>query len=299
MRPAILSMLIGVLVAKACAAQTSSLPQPGDRDCAHCPEIVRIPPGSFLMGAAPGKHVREGLSENWATWELPQHKVVIGYGFSLGRYEVTRGEYAAFVQATGRAPGASCNTVGPDGTWRDIEGRDWRNPGFAQTDRDPVVCVSWDDAKAYVAWLSQSSGKKYRLPSEAEWEYAARAGTAGARFWGERHQEACRYANVDDASHGCRDGYGRTAPAGTFQPNPLGLHDMLGNAWEWNGDCWNGSYAGAPTDGSPWHVEDCKGRVLRGGAWVNKPWYVRAASRVAEPAAQRASDFGFRVVRSD
>ncbi len=299
MRATILTALVGVILMAPCAAQTSGQAQQSDRDCGHCPEMVRIPPGSFMMGAAPGEHVREGLSDNYATWELPRHAVTIGYGFSLGKYEVTRGEYAAFAQATGRQPGASCHMIGPDGKWSDIEGRDWRSPRFAQTDRDPVVCVSWDDAKAYVAWLSRTTGKRYRLPSEAEWEYAARAGTTSARHWGEHHRDACRYANVSDAFHGCRDGHEWTAPVGTFQPNPLGLHDMLGNVWEWTEDCWNGGYAGAPADGSSWQSDDCRGRVLRGGSWANKPWYVRAASRVAEPAARRDSEFGFRVVRTE
>ena len=254
----------------------AALPQePQPRDCPQCPEMVRIPSGSFLMGSPPGETDRDSD-------EGPQHQVTIGYAFSLGKYEVTRGEFGAFVQATGhRAEG------------------DWRNPGFDQTERDPVVNVSWNDAKAYVAWLSRTTGKTYRLPSEAEWEYAARAGTTTARYWGEHHQDACRYANVDDAEHGCRDGYAKTAPVGKFQPNRFGLYDMLGNVWEWTEDCSNGSYAGAPVDGSSWQRGDCSRRVLRGGSLYGSPGLVRAANRIRGATGSHNSVGGFRVARTD
>jgi formylglycine-generating enzyme required for sulfatase activity len=170
-----------------------------------------------------------------------------------------------------------------------------------------VIDVSWNDAREYVAWLSSKTGEKYRLPSEAEWEYAARAGTTTERFWGNSHVEACRYANVYDESgkraetrpwpsHECDDGYAWTAPVGSFQPNAFGLEDMLGNVWEWTEDCWNETYEGAPTDGGAWTRGDCGRHVVRGGSWRNDPIAVRSAFRGIEPpgAEPRHNFVGFR-----
>jgi formylglycine-generating enzyme required for sulfatase activity len=261
------------------------------RDCRACPAMARIPSGSFMMGSPPDESDR-------LTDEGPQHRVTIGYAFSLGKYEVTRGEFEAFVQATGRQTGESCYTRGPSGQWGRIQGKSWRDPGFTQTARHPVVCVSWDDAKAYVAWLSQTTGKKYRLPTEAEWEYAARTGTTTARYWGGRHQDACQYANVDDALHDCRDGYAQTAPVGKFQPNRFGLYDLLGNVWELTEDCSHWSYTGAPSDGSFW-LGDCSVRMRRGGAWDGGPGLTRAAARGRNAPGDRNHALGFRVARTD
>src|SRR5262245_20222658 len=130
-----------------------SLAQQSFRDCPHCPEMVRIAPGSFTMGAMPGEHAREGIPVAWGEPELPPHKVTIAYGFSLGRYEVTRGEFAAFVQATRHRAGTACWAMTED------RGRTWEKPGFPQTDRHPVVCVNWADATAYVDWLKRTTGK--------------------------------------------------------------------------------------------------------------------------------------------
>ena len=188
----------------------------------------------------------------------------------------------AFVRATGHQAAA-----------------DWRHPPFPQTDRHPVVNVSWNDAKAYVAWLSQTTERQYRLPSEAEWEYAARAGTATARYWGDRTRDACRYANVDDTAHGCEGGYGRTMPVGSFEHNRFGLYDMLGNVWEWTEDCWNGNYDGAPADGSPWLRGNCSRRVMRGGSWGLDPKRIRSANRNYGTTGIWGDIIGFRVARSD
>jgi formylglycine-generating enzyme required for sulfatase activity len=247
---------------------------PGNRDCAQCPEMVRIRPGSFMMGSNPGDQEHEAD-------EAPQHRVTISQAFSLGKYEVTRGEFAAFVQASGhQAQG------------------DWRNAGFAQTDRDPVVNVSWDDARAYAAWLGKTTGKTYRLPTEAEWEYAARAGTTTTRYWGDSRQDACRYANADDAAFGCTDGFRNTAPAGRFQPNAFGLYDMLGNVWEWTADCWVADYNGAPANGEARTGGDCARRTVRGGSWGSSPGDVRSAGRTRGPPGVRHFG-GFRVARVD
>jgi formylglycine-generating enzyme required for sulfatase activity len=291
--------------------------QQGQRDCPQCPEMVAIPPGSFLMGAAPGEEDRENIPQELRGASQPQRTVTISYSFSLGRYEVTRAEFAAFVQATGRQTGSSCWVLPVGGKYGEQPGLDWRNPGFPQTQRDPVVCVSWDDARAYVEWLSQITGKEYRLPSESEWEYAARARTTTARYWGEDRDKACVYANVADVTTAdrfkfdktpnnifmCSDGYGYTAPVGQFLPNAFGLYDVLGNVWEWMGDCWapdlsvaplNGAYRGTAT-----HPGDCTKRVTRGGAWHFHPRFVRASTRFWAYWGYRHDTLGFRVARTD
>jgi formylglycine-generating enzyme required for sulfatase activity len=175
-----------------------------------------------------------------------------------------------------------------------------------------VACVSWEDASAFVRWLSQKTGKGYRLLTEAEWEYAARAGTATTRFWGDAGNRSCGYANgadltaeaqVPDASNwavaNCNDRYAYTAPVGSYRPNSFGLHDMLGNVWEWTQDCWNGNYSGAPTDGSAWAAGDCSQRMVCGGSWEDAPLGLRAAYRVGSPTVIRVYARGFRVARDD
>jgi sulfatase modifying factor 1 len=191
---------------------------------------------------------------------------------------------------------------------RRMRNRDWRSPGFAQEDDYPVACVSWNDAKAYVDWLSKQTGHDYRLPSEAEWEFAARAGTTTARFWGDNPDSACRYANVADRTaktrypgwpiHDCEDGYVHAAPTGSFKANSFGLKDMLGNLWEWTADCWNGSYEGAPSDGSARTGGDCRWRVLRGGSWDIAPEFVRSAIRIRTTTKSRSYSAGFRPART-
>jgi len=230
------------------------------RDCAECPEMVAIPAGRFMMGAAPGEEDAEGLDEYFKYRSDPRHAVEVRR-FSAGKYEVTRAQYRIFAEATKRVASGCWGWGGTDFVWEPK--MDWRSPGFAQDDRHPVTCVSWDDASAYAKWLSERTGKRYRLLTEAEWEYAARAGTVTSRYWGESREDACHYANGADhttraqARHAsgwhvadCKDGYAYTAPVGTYRPNAFGLHDMLGNVREWTQDCWNGHYKGAPTDGS-------------------------------------------------
>jgi formylglycine-generating enzyme required for sulfatase activity len=173
-----------------------------------------------------------------------------------------------------------------------------------------VINVSYEEATRYLAWLSEKTNKKYRLLSEAEWEYAARAGSDKVRFWGNAPEQACRYANVfnpatktkykasDLQAFSCNDGYIETAPVGSFKPNAFGLHDMLGNVWEWVEDCWNPRYAGAPADGSVWNAGDCSKRVLRGGGWYFGPRNVRLAKRLKNEPTKRGHDLGFRVARA-
>ena len=243
-------------------------PRPGEafRDCDGCPEMVVIPAGRFQMGCVSG---RECLDD-----EQPVHAVAIARPFGLSKYEVTFEEYDRFAVATGRS-GPSDN--------------DWGRG------RRPVVNVSWQDAQEYVAWLSSQAGAWYRLPSEAEWEYAARAGTTTAYSWG--NEVGNNRANCD----GCGSQWDNmTAPVGSFGANAWGLHDMHGNVSEWTEDCWYSSYAGAPADGSAWTVVgDCGRRVWRGGSFFPYPRVLRAANRGRLGAGVRTvDDVGFRVART-
>ena len=265
------------------------------RDCPECPEMIVVPPGRFDMGSPPtevGRHDNEG----------PVHPVAIGYRFAVGVHEVTRGEFELFVSETGRATGNACWAW--DGKWRERSGTGWRNPGFVQGDRHPVTCVSWNDAKAYARWLSERTSGAYRLLSESEWEYVARAGTTTARFWGADAATQCRYANGADSSTeypraaGCDDGHSQTSPTGSYDANDFGLHDVLGNVFEWLEDCWNDSYRGAPSDGGAWEAGDCERRVFRGGAWLNESRFLRSAFRVRYAPGYRSNVLGFRVART-
>jgi formylglycine-generating enzyme required for sulfatase activity len=188
-----------------------------------------------------------------------------------------------------------------------VKEANWRRPGFEQTGDHPAVCLSWNDAVAYADWLTKETGRPYRLPSEAEWEYAVRAGTTTSRFWGDDPNGACTYANVADRSaearfpggavHDCDDGHVFTAPVGSFKPNPFGLLDIQGNAWEWVQDCWNDGYEGAPADGSAWTDGDCGRRVLRGGGWHDGPAWVRSAYRYWDELDARYYDVGVRLAQ--
>ena len=229
---------------------------PGDRegfrDCPTCPELVVVPAGAFLMGS----DRRDGEGD-----ERPRRRVTVAR-FALGVHEVTRAEYGAFVSATGRTSGECYAFDEGEGQWGWREGVSWRSPGYPQSGDHPAVCVSWEDAQAYVRWLSTETGARYRLPSEAEWEYGARAGTTTRRHWGNDPDEQCLYANGADRTlkrrfdgwtvADCTDGALWTSPAGSFTANGFGLHDMLGNVWEWVADCWHDDYDGAPRDGSAW-----------------------------------------------
>ena len=272
------------------------------RDCPSCPELVVIPAGEFRMGSPASEEGRRAT-------EGPQRRVRVER-FALGRYEVTRGEYAAFAAATGR-DGSRCRVLDGGGSWEWSDGASWRSPGFAQTDEHPAVCVSWDDARAYVRWLSGETGQRYRLPSESEWEYAARAGTSTSRYWGEGPSgQQCGNANGADAAGkrrferwtravSCNDGRVFTAPVGTFAANRFGLFDMLGNAWEWVEDCWYDNYQGAPSDARAWTSGgDCGRRVLRGGSWSSVAEYLRPGARDRASTALRFNYLGFRVSRT-
>ncbi len=280
------------------------------RDCDHCPEMVVIPAGEFVMGSS--------LKESGHTDEKPQHTVRFANNFAVSKTEVTFDQWDACT-AAGRCPEAN-------------------DDGYGRGNY-PVINVTWKDAKAYVAWLSKTTGKRYRLLSEAEFEYAARGGTTTPWFWGEPEaswgsSKACDYANTHDEAgkeahpmyvwshHKCDDGYAENAPTGQYKPNPFGLHDMLGNVREWVEDCHQEGYEGAPSDGSvrphghacekvfegkcmdnvaggsaPADVDTCEKRVVRGGAWVDGGSTARAAYRYAEAEDFSNYQVGFRVAR--
>jgi len=234
------------------------------KDGTEGPSMVWIPAGSFRMGDIQG-----GGYKN----EKPVHKVSITQRFAIGRYEVTFAEYDKFVEATGREK--------PN------------DRGWGRGNR-PVINVSWHDAVAYTEWLSQQTGKKYRLPTEAEWEYAARGGTDTKYWWG--NKIGSNKANCSNSY--CGDNFKYTAPVGSFAPNQFGLYDTVGNVWEWCADSWHGSYKGAPTDGQVWRGGNESIRVLRGGSWINDPWYARTANRYWVVSDVRFDVYGFRVVSS-
>jgi sulfatase modifying factor 1 len=245
------------------------------RDGSLGPKMVRIPAGSFRMGDIQGG----GDSD-----EKPVHRVSVGE-FAMGMYEVTFAEYDKFADATGR------------------EKSDDR--GWGRGNR-PVIYVSWHDATAYTKWLSNQTGKNYRLPTEAEWEYAARAGTETARYWGNDSDLACSYANVHDntskekngfslvwAHHNCTDGYAKTAPVGSFKQNKFGLYDMLGNLWEWTCSEFDNKYKGKEKQ----CVTTANRLSVRGGSWHFFAGNVRSADRFGPTPTNRNDFFGFRVSR--
>jgi formylglycine-generating enzyme required for sulfatase activity len=262
------------------------------KDCPDCPEMVVVPAGSFVMGSPEGEPEREPS-------EGPQHVVKIGKPFAVGRSAVTRAEFSAFVTDTGHVSGGGCyasTTVG----WKRHSRRSWRSPGIAQDDGHPVVCVSWEDARAFVDWLAMRTGKRYRLLSEAEWEYVARAGTTTPFWWGFTISTSqANYDGRQDYAEGLAGEWRRTTiPARSLGANPWGLYNVHGNVWEWVEDCWNDSYLGAPANESAWMAGDCASRVLRGGSWVDGPGNLRAASRFKYRSDYRDFDSGFRVARS-
>jgi formylglycine-generating enzyme required for sulfatase activity len=275
--------------------------------------MVTIPAGHFMMGAP--------MSEAGASSiESPLHSVAIA-SFVLGRFDVTRGEWAAFVRATRRKVKRGCAYTGRPGPFLDPLGS-WESTGFAQSDRHPAVCLNWQDAVDYTAWLSRRTGWHYRLPSEAEWEYAARAGARTAYSWG-------KVADRGHANYGPDHGYGKgvaagrdrwihTSPVGAFPPNRFGLYDMSGNVLQFVADCLS-TYDQTPRDGSAQRVDrplklggdfkdldgspSCGFRMVRGGDWADPPEMLRAGFRNFAPAppetltSYRSTGLGFRVAR--
>ena len=274
------------------------------------PAMVVIPSGSFRMGCVSGLDCEDD--------EKPVHRVTTNESFALGTYEVTVEQFRHFVEATGYETDAEKNSGGRSGcrtlevmtrnSWDWTPGRSWRNLEYEITDFQPVTCVSWRDAMAYVKWLSEQTSQRYRLPSESEWEYAARAGSATKYYFGNNEYGLCSHGNGRDATpfpNGsvwnqsfCVDGAAYPTAVGSYRPNAFGLYDVHGNVCEWVEDCWNGSYTGAPSDGSAWLRGECSWRVVRGGGWNNSPRFQRSAYRFATATGFRSSSYGFRVART-
>ncbi|MDE0055585.1 MAG: SUMF1/EgtB/PvdO family nonheme iron enzyme, partial [Gammaproteobacteria bacterium] len=306
---------------------------PGERfrDCPDCPEMVGVPAGSFEMGS---RRREKGRFRD----EGPVRDVEIADGLAVGVYEVTRAEFARFIEESRHETGGICEVV-LYGRRETVGEAGWRSPGFRQHGSHPVVCVDWYDARAYTQWLSRRTGKTYRLPSEAEWEYVARAGSTAPRPWlrsedarsrraswarqcahvngadlslaekiiaeaqstaGEENANAAsKFADaVSGAVASCEDWHFFTAPVGSYRSNDLGVYDIIGNVYEWTEDCWNKNYRRAPTDGSPWTTGDCQYRVGRGGAYLSGPRALRPAYRRALRNTDKLTNVGFRVVRS-
>lgn len=279
------------------------------------PEMVVLPSGKFAMGSPNDEAGRE---EN----EGPVHDVNI-HSFALGKYPVTRGEFASFASATGYKTDAEKDTPipfqpadlgtpvacfaykgGTENGWK--AGSSWRDPGYKQSDNEPAVCLSWNDAQAYVDWLSHESGKPYRLPTSAEMEYAIRAGSPAPYPWGSVAGDACQYANVRDVNAAkqfpqwkigvtCNDGALFTSPVGRYRANAFGLFDTVGNVEVWTQDCGVPNYDSAPSDGSAQQSPTCERRTLRGSSWNFSPADFRAAHHETPPPAGRSWDTSLRV----
>jgi formylglycine-generating enzyme required for sulfatase activity len=246
----------------AAAPRTASAASAVTRDCDACPELVVVQPGAFVMGDDGGDRS-----------ERPAHRVTIAYPFAIGKYEVTLGQWRACVEA------GACRAI---------------NNAEGLSASAPAKDLSWNDAQQYLHWLSKLTGQNYRLPSEAEWEYAARAGTTSRYWWGDNMEVG--KANCK----GCGGDWSNEAPADVdaFPANPFGIHGMNGGVWEWVADCWNKSYAGAPTDGGAWNRSDCRDNVIRGGSWRNDQTYAHSASRFTYDTGVRYILNGFRVAKS-
>jgi sulfatase modifying factor 1 len=266
--------------------------------------FVRIGPGKFVMGTPldeSGRYPNEKL-----------HEVRITRAYLLGAYEVTRGQFRIFVKDTrykSEAEKAGFALLWL-GTWERRSGGSWRYPGFEQTDEHPVVNVSWNDTVAFAHWLSRKESRHYRLPTEAEWEYACRAGTQTAYPWGNNPDDGGGFANAADQTFKRRfptvttflwdDGFIYTAPVGSFKPNSWGLYDMIGNALEWCSDYYNEYPAGEAVDPKgPPQGDRAASRILRGGSWVNRPLDIRVGFRHWHVADYQLNVTGFRLALDD
>ncbi len=313
MRICFAKLIPALLLATGCSVQPDNAPG-AFRDCTQCPEMLRLPPGEFLMGTAEDQRLIDPRTGAPATNDGPQHRVSLAEGFAIGRYEVTVAEFAEFVADSGYETVDRCMEFSKPGSFTISKNANWGNTGFRQSPDQPAVCVSYYDAEAYANWLAELTGRNYRLPTEAEWEYAARGGAATVYHWGSDTAAACDYANVRstgadtiskrqlqaDADMGfpCDDSYVHSSPVGSFRSNGFDLYDMQGNAWEWVADCNHKDYAGAPTDGSAWLEEsgkECRFGIIRGGSFLNLPERSSVTVRAGRPRSGGATNMGFRV----
>lgn len=287
------------------AAYSASTQGPGDAfadrliDGSAAPEMVIIPAGEFQMGSPLAERGRD-------PGEGPQKTISISRPFAVGKFEVTVAEFEKFVDATDYDAGDQCKTYRND-TWSLQDGRDFQNPGFSQTSQHPATCISWPAAIAYTDWLSEQTGETYRLLSEAEWEYVARAGSERAYPFGDDASAGCTFMNGSDESSpygggssmamSCDDGASYAARVGSYAPNRFGLHDLHGNVWEWTADAWNASISGIYGNGTARETGESFDRVVRGGSWFTFDFWLRSASRHKFAPEDRINDVGFRVAR--
>ncbi|POA64319.1 MULTISPECIES: formylglycine-generating enzyme family protein [Pseudomonas] len=267
-------------------AQAVEPPKPGSvfKDCKNCPEMVVLPAGSFVMGTPEDEVGREPD-------EGPQHTVTFNKAFAMSRFHVTAGELDAYIRETG--------TVIKDGDERPGRLCQASKPRYEQGPRQPAVCVDYADVQAYARWLSKKTGQHYRMISEAEREYAARAGSSGSfpfPFDEEGQYQITQHANT----YGPKDGYSYSAPVGSYPPNAFGMYDMHGNVYEWVADCWHPDYVGAPADGRAWMEESggvCLDAQIRGNDWGEAPVFSRSGNRNSRKREVRGDWLSFRVVR--
>ncbi len=276
--------------------------------------LALIPAGEFQMGTSTDEAARFRLTERYRNRESPQRVVAIDAPFAVATVPVTRGDFSRFVEATGKEPAHWCE-VFRDGKWLPDPKLSWRNPGYEQADDHPVVSISWSNAHDYLDWLSSQGGHRYRLLSDAEFEYATRAGTTTPWYWGDDEGAQGLYANGADQSSlkdpdvfslsqtygsavrpaASDSGFVHTSPVGQLRPNAFGLHDMLGNVWEWVEDCFD--EAVLPQTQKPNSWAKAQFRTIRGGSWLMEPAFMRSASRQRDHFWHNDRDIGFRVAR--
>lgn len=274
-------------------------------DCESCPEMVKIPTGSYVMGDSIG-----GGRSN----ERPLRPISINTPFAISKFPVTIKQFQAFVSATDyvteaeRSPAQGCWGIREDVTIGWLPSQHWNNNRLNQTENHPVVCVSWNDANNYVQWLSVETGFNYRLPSEAEWEYAARAGSEGKYYFGDDEQDVCEYINhadyqmikswnADTGVSACDDGFLYTSPVGTYPANNFGLYDVYGNVWEWVADCYQPHLQELRPELPASSESSCDKHTLRGASWAARPEGITTSYRISGEPHGRTVDHGFRVVR--
>lgn len=295
------SLLVAASILLLTACQSEMPPEAGEVNIVDGRTYVWVPAGSFQIGSrlTPdeiqdryGFEFTQNAKDGWHD-QLPLTEAPIERGFWLARHEVTVAEFRAFTDATGYRTEAERDGWGyghSDSGFGRLDGVSWLNPGWEQDDTHPVVLISWNDANAYIGWMNGGSDGRFRLPTEAEWEYAARAGTDSNFYWGDETGDAAQYANVLDSFFDVDDGYARTAPVGYYLPNAWGLNDMVGNVWEWTSSAYSNGYGAEPDENS--------GYVDRGGGWDSPPYNARIANRGAGDDGFRAVNLGLRLVYS-
>ena len=282
-------LMLALLGVGACSADTANTAQVKlANDCADCPPMVEIAGGRFEMG--------ETIDYGYGPMDGPRHGVAVP-SFALAKYEVTRAEYGRFVKESGYVPERKCNVYKEDAKWFIDPTRTWDAPGFVQKDDEPVVCVSWNDTQAFIGWLNKKTGRNYRLPSEAEWEYVASRGGLGASGQITHDEANIGKEKCCGGRASGKDHWVYPAPVGSFPADRFGLHDIRGNVWEWQADCYHNDYAGAPVDGSP-RSEGCgspEHRAVRGGSYGDAAEYMGPTFRLPGPRSEGYFTVGFRL----